>query len=77
VSGAHNSRRIRTYRTRHLKSFRIRTYKKIGGGGKESEDLRQRALQDLAQQFLFRLAEFFSVLGQVEDVDGFLAFRID
>ncbi len=34
AKSAHNSRRIRTYKTQHLKSFRIRTYEKTGGGGR-------------------------------------------
>ncbi len=33
---AHNSHRIRTFEIRHLKSFRIRSYEKTGGGAPPS-----------------------------------------
>jgi hypothetical protein len=43
----------------------------------KSEKLGQRALEDFAEQFLLWLAEFLATLGEVKNVDGFLAFRID
>lgn len=50
---------------------------RLGLIGGQASELREGALQDFLQEFLFLLAEFLSALRQIKDVDGFLAFRVD
>jgi len=39
--------------------------------------LAERSLQDFAKQFLFLRGEFFSLRGEIKNVDGLLAFGVN
>jgi hypothetical protein len=41
------------------------------------ENLPESSLQHFVQEFLFLRGKFLALRGQIEDVNGFLPFRID
>jgi len=41
------------------------------------EELSQGSLEDFAEEFLFLRGEFFALGGEIENVDGLVAFGVD